>query len=97
MPVNRAAFDNQERIVMEQSVRAPGASPNTQVFSVSLGFERVKIDGVDYFDTAPSHGHAITSPGLGKRGVIVGAEFFDHPSPAIPVGPGRAVWQLGRV
>lgn len=68
---------------------------------VPLPYERVKIDGVDYFDTA-STARGLMAAGMSlkeKRGPIVGMEVFQSTAHiALPMGRECcAVFSLGNV
>lgn len=98
MAVSAAAIDNAERILMMRGV-AYGPRGGDALAVVPLPYERVKIDGVDYFDTA-STARGVMAAGMSlkeKRGTIVGMEVIESAAMiALPRG-GYPVFSLGNV
>lgn len=90
--MSAATLDNARRIVLMQKYPVSPTEQTSDALSSAvlyvLPYERVKIEGVDYFDTAFRKGHLLNVQGaLNKRGPVVGMEVFDNQSMvALPLG-----------
>lgn len=93
MAVTAYTLDRAERTKMYRQMRAG--------VLIALAFERVSIDGTDFYQPGTSAVDA-DAKGLPQRGVYVAQEIFDHPAPALPYATrptaGQTpVWQYGGI
>ena len=105
MAINRATLDAAQRIQIFATVPVPmslGLGLQNPVFT-ELNYDRVKIDGVDFWETIGPM-TSVSPKGTLPRGIVVGAEFCQGNGTIWPsVQPGdltantRGVWQLGAV
>jgi hypothetical protein len=63
-----------------------------------LPYEKVKIEGIDYYDTQYQHAAVfVNGCQTNKRGIVTGMEVLDgQKGISIPQGP-YPVWQLGPI
>ncbi len=98
MAVSASAIDNAQRTLMMRGV-SYGSRGGEALAVVPLPYERVKIDGTDYFDTA-STARGLMAAGMSlkeKRGTIVGMEVIESTAMiALPHGK-YPVFSLGNV